>query len=139
MIDEIITYYMIILQKNLLLLVFMLIAVFLSACSPGHIGGNEISFVRDGHLWTIDPDGANAFEVTPNSSPVIGYAWSPDHRIFAFRTLDANFSKTAIGQHITTNPVTGLTDDAPSVLNTIGHRWWHAYSYCSFRYRHSAQ
>ena len=120
MIDEIITYYMIILQKNLLLLVFMLIAVFLSACSPGHIGSNEISFVRDGHLWTIDPDGANAFEVTPNSTPVIGYAWSPDHRIFAFRTLDANFSKTAIGQHITTNPVTGLTNDAPSVLNTIG-------------------
>ena len=111
---------MIIKQKNLLLLAFLLIAVFLSACSPGHIGGNEISFVRDGHLWTIDPDGANAFEVTPNSTPVIGYAWSPDHRIFAFRTLDATFSKTAIGQHITTNPVTGLANDEPSVINTIG-------------------
>ena len=107
-------------QKRLLLLASLLIAVFLSACSPGHIGSNEISFVRDGHLWTIDPDGANAFEVTPNSTPVIGYAWSPDHRIIAFRTLDANFSKTAIGQHITTNPVTGLANDAPSVLNTIG-------------------
>ena len=111
---------MIIKQKNLLLLAFLLIAVFLSACSPGHIGGNEISFVRDGHLWTIDPDGANAFEVNPNSTPVIGYAWSPDHRIFAFRTLDSNFSKTATGRHITTNPVTGLTNDVPSVINTIG-------------------
>ena len=120
MIDETITYSMIMTHKNLLLLVFLLIAVFLSACSPGHIGGNEISFVRDGHLWTIDPDGANAFEVTSNSTPVIGYAWSPDHRIFAFRTLDSNFSKTAIGQHVTTNPVTGLTNDVPSVINTIG-------------------
>jgi hypothetical protein len=119
-IDEIITYDMIMSQRNPLLLVFMLIAVFLSACSPGHIGSNEISFVRDGHLWTIDPDGANAFEVTPNSTPVIGYAWSPDHRIFAFRTLDANFSKTAIEQHVITNPVTGLANDAPSVIYTIG-------------------
>jgi hypothetical protein len=107
-------------QKHLLLLVFLLIAVFLSSCSPGHIGNNEISFVRDGHLWTIDPDGANAFEVTSNSTPVIGYEWSPDHRLFAFRTLDSDFSKTATGRHISGNPLTGLTNDVPSVINTIG-------------------
>lgn len=107
-------------QKHLLLPAFLLFAVFLSACGPGHIGNNEISFVRDGHLWTIDPDGANAFEVTTDNTPVIGYAWSPDHRIFAFRTLDSNFSKTAPGRHVTTNPVTGLTNDVPSVINTIG-------------------
>ena len=107
-------------QIRLLLPAFLLFAFFLSACSPGHIGGNEISFVRDGYLWTIDPDGANAFEITPNSAPVIGYAWSPDHRIFAFRTLDSNFSKTAPGRHVTTNPVTGLTNDLPSIINTIG-------------------
>jgi len=107
-------------QKRLLLPAFLLFAVFLSACSPGHIGNNEISFVRDGHLWTIDPDGANAFEVTSDNTPVIGYAWSPDHRIFAFRTLDSNFSKTAPGRYVTTNHVTGLTNDVPSVINTIG-------------------
>ena len=117
--DETTTQTMIMIHKNLLL-AFLLIAVFLSACSPGHIGGNEISFVRDGHLWTIDPNGANAFEVTSNTTPVIGYAWSPDHRIFAFRTLDSSFSKTEIGRHVTTNPVTGLTNDVPSVINTIG-------------------
>ncbi|HEY6284618.1 MAG TPA: hypothetical protein VIX20_03050, partial [Ktedonobacteraceae bacterium] len=103
-----------------LLLVFLLFAVFLASCSPGHSGNNEISFVRDGHLWTIDPDGANAFEVTSNGTPVIGYEWSPDHRIFAFRTLDSDFSKTATGRHVTSNPVTGLTNDVPSVINTIG-------------------
>jgi hypothetical protein len=119
-IDETVTYFMTMTHKNLLLLALLLIAVFLSSCGPGHIGGNEISFVRDGHLWTIDPDGANAFEVTPNSTPVIGYAWSPDHRIFAFRTLDSNYSKTESGQHVTTNPVTGLTNDVPSVINSIG-------------------
>src|SRR5437588_2247885 len=107
-------------QKRLLLPAFLLFALFLSSCSPGHIGNNEISFVSDGHLWTIDPDGANAFEVTSNSAPVIGYEWSPDHRIFAYRTLDSDFSKTAAGKHITSNPVTGLTNDVPSVINTIG-------------------
>lgn len=111
---------MIMTQKNLLLLAVLFIAVLLTACSPGHIGSNEISFVRDGHLWTIDPDGANAFEVTSNSTPVIGYAWSPDHRIFAFRTLESNVSKTKIARLATTNPVTGLTNDVPSVINTIG-------------------
>ena len=107
-------------QKRHSLLVFLLFAVFLASCSPGHIGNNEISFVRDGHLWTIDPDGANAFEVTPNSTPVIGYEWSGDHRIFAFRTLDSDFSKTSTGRHLSTNPVTGLTNDVPSVISTIG-------------------
>jgi hypothetical protein len=106
--------------RRLLPLTFLLLSVFLSSCSPGHIGGNEISFVRDGNLWTIDPDGANAFEVTSSSAQVIGYAWSPDHRIFAFRTLDSDFSKTATGRHITSNPVTGLTNDVPSIINTIG-------------------
>jgi hypothetical protein len=111
---------MILTLKRLLLPAFLLFAVFLSACSPGHIGNNEISFVRDGHLWTIDPDGTNAFEVTSDNTSVIGYAWSPDHRIFAFRTLESNFSKTAPGRRVTTNPVTGLTNDVPSVINTIG-------------------
>ncbi len=108
-------------RKHLLLFVFLLLAVFLSACSPGHIGNNEISFVRNGHLWTIDPDGANAFEVTSNNAQVIGYAWSPDHRMFAFRTLESNFSRNGgIRPHPTSNQVTGLTNDAPSSINTIG-------------------
>jgi hypothetical protein len=119
-IDVTFTDFMDMTHKFLLLLTFLLLAVLLSSCSPGHIGGNEISFVRDGHLWTIDPDSANAFEVTSNSAQVIGYAWSPDHRIFVFRTLDSDFSKTATGRHVTSNPVTGLTNDVPSVINTIG-------------------
>ncbi len=107
-------------QKRLFLLILLLFALFLSACSPGHIGNHEISFVRDGHLWTIDPDGANTFEVISNGAPVIGYAWSPDHRIFAFRTLDSDVSKNTTVRHITSNPVTGLTNDVPSAINTIG-------------------
>lgn len=107
-------------HKRLLLLIFLLFAVLLSSCSPGHSGNNEISFVRDGHLWTIDPDGANAFEVTPNTTQVIGYTWSPDHRIFVFRTFDSSNSKNTTARHVTSNPITGLTNDTPGVINTIG-------------------
>ncbi|HEX9131615.1 MAG TPA: hypothetical protein VF844_04935 [Ktedonobacteraceae bacterium] len=92
----------------------------LASCSPGHLGSNEIAFVRDGHLWTIDPDGSNAFEVVADKATVIGYGWSPNHQIFAFRTLDSNFAKSAAGQHLAANPVTGLTSDVPSILNTVG-------------------
>jgi len=107
-------------HQRIYLLLFLLFAVLLSSCSPGHLGSNEIAFVRDGHLWTIDPDGSNAFEVVTDRATVIGYAWSPNHQIFAFRTLDGNFAKTAAGKHLASNPVTGLTSDVPGVLNTIG-------------------
>ncbi len=106
-------------RRHILLLLLLLLPGFAS-CSPGHVGANEIAFVRDGHLWTIDPDGANAFEAVSGSDPVIGYAWSPDHHIFVFRTLDSNFSKSAAGKNIPTNPITGVSGDLPSSLNTVG-------------------
>lgn len=107
-------------RRQHVLLLILLLLPFLASCSAGHVGGNEISFVRDGHLWTIDPDGANAFEAVSGSDPVIGYAWSPDHHIFVFRTLDSNFAKSTAGKHIITNPVTGMPGDLPSTLNTVG-------------------
>lgn len=107
-------------QKRVFLVLLLLLAVFLSSCSPGHVGSNEIAFVREGRLWTIDPDGGNSFEVIATGNPVIGYDWSPDHRIFAFRTLDDNFAKTSAGHSIKSDPITGLTKDVPSTSNTIG-------------------
>ena len=102
------------------IILLLLLMISLASCSPGHLGGNEIAFVRDGHLWTIDPDGANAFEVVSDGPPVIGYGWSPNHQILVFRTLDSSFANTAAGRHVTANPLTGLTADVPSVLNTVG-------------------
>ncbi len=102
------------------IILLLLLMISLASCSPGHLGGNEIAFVRDGHLWTSDPDGANAFEVVSDGPPVIGYGWSPNHQILVFRTLDSSFASTAAGRHVTSNPLTGLTADMPSVLNTVG-------------------
>lgn len=106
-------------KRHRLLLVFLLLCIYLAACSPGHLGGNEIAFVRAGHLWTIDPNGANAFEVTSSNTPVVGYAWSPDHHMFVFRELDSHYASTPSGKQLQVNPLTGLSGDLPATLNTI--------------------
>src|SRR5215471_8447771 len=71
-------------QHRIILLLLLLLG--LASCSPGHLGSNEIAFVRDGHLWTIDPDGANAFEIVAENTPVVGYAWSPTHQVLVYRS-----------------------------------------------------
>ncbi len=105
---------------TLLLVALLLLSMFFAACSPGHSGGNELAFLRDGQLWRIDPDGSNAFEIAAAGTPIIGFAWSPSHEMFFFRTLDATFAKTTAGKQLTGNAVTGLYKDAPSELDTIG-------------------
>jgi hypothetical protein len=92
----------------------------LAACTPGHLGSNVIAFLRDGNLWTIDPDGANAFEVAAQDTAIVGYSWSPSHQILAFRPLDQDFAKTAVAKHLTGQAITGQIGDVPSSENTIG-------------------
>ena len=92
----------------------------LAACTSGDLGSEEIAFVRDGTIWTINPNGANAFQAVTQSTPVVGYGLSPNHQIFVFRTLDSAFAKTAAGRQLARNPLTGLVGDAPGSLSTIG-------------------
>lgn len=101
-------------------LLLLLLLVNLVACSPGHLGSNVIAFIRDGQLWTIDPDGANAFAVFASNVPAIGYNWSPNHQLLAFRTLDPDFAKTPAAKNLVSDAVTGLIGDEPSTVNTIG-------------------
>jgi hypothetical protein len=101
-----------------LLLLFLLSSV--TACSSGHLGSNIIAFIRNGHLWTIDPDGANALAIVAMDVPVVSYAWSPDHHLITFRALDVDFAKTDAARHLTSNPLTDQIGDIPSTINTIG-------------------
>ncbi len=107
-------------QRTGIFCLLVLLGWLLVSCSPGHLGGSEIAFVRGGHLWTVDPDGANAFEIENDATPVEGYAWSPSHEIFFYRTLDPQFAATPAGKRLRSDPVTGLVGDAPGALNTIG-------------------
>jgi hypothetical protein len=92
----------------------------LAACTPGNLGGNVIAFLRDGNLWTIDPNGANAFEAAKLGTAIVGYSWSPNHEIFSFRALDADFAKTAAAKYLPSQDVTGQIGDVPSTENVIG-------------------
>src|SRR5579859_6494011 len=102
--------------------IFLILICILSlvACTPGHLGSNVIAFLRDGHLWTIDPDGANAFEVAVQDTAIVGYSWSPSHQILAFRALDADFAQTVAAKHLSSQAITGQVGDVPSAENTIG-------------------
>lgn len=92
----------------------------LAACTSGDLGSEEIAFVRSGNIWTINPNGANAFQAVTQSTPVVGYGLSPNHQMFVFRTLDSAFAKTAAGRQLALHPLTGLAGDAPGALYTIG-------------------
>ncbi|GAC1400542.1 MAG: hypothetical protein NVSMB49_13060 [Ktedonobacteraceae bacterium] len=105
-------------RRVFLLLIFLLTGVI--ACSPGHLGSNELAFIRNGHLWTIDPNGANAFELVAQDTPVVSYSWSPTHQILVFRTLDDSFAKTSAAKLLATNAITGQIADSPSTVNTVG-------------------
>jgi hypothetical protein len=105
-------------QQRLVLFCLLLFAG-LSACSPGHTGANELAFLRDGQLWTVDPDGANAFEVAGGAPPVVSYGWSPTHQLLAYRSLDPSFAATPAARRISTQPLTQLVGDLPATINTI--------------------
>ena len=107
-------------KQQRIILLLLLFCAGIASCSPGHLGSNVIAFIRDGHLWTSDPDGANAFEVVDQDNPVVGYTWSPTHQILSYRTLDTAFAKTSAAKQLSAHSITGLITDTPSTLNTIG-------------------
>ncbi|GCE16349.1 TolB family protein [Dictyobacter kobayashii] len=107
-------------RKTCIALLVLMLCQLLAACTPGHSGDDVVAFIRDGQLWTLDPSGANAFSVVSQSTPVVGYAWSPNHRLLAFRTLDADFAKSAAAKSLSPHPQNELIGDLPSTLNTIG-------------------
>lgn len=107
-------------KRNSLLLLLLLIMPALLSCGSGHLGSNEIAFIRNGQLWTIDPNGNNAFAIVTGTTPVVGYAWSPTHQILGYRSLDTTFAALPAAKQLSTNQLTGAFDDLPSTMNTIG-------------------
>ena len=107
-------------ERCIRIVLFLIFILPLAACTPGHLGSNVIAFLRDGNLWTIDPDGANAFKVAALDTAIVGYSWSPSHQILAFRALDRDFAQTATAKHLASHAITGQIGDVPSSENTIG-------------------
>jgi hypothetical protein len=106
-------------QRNIGIVLLLICVLPLVACTPGHLGSNVMAFLRDGNLWTIDPNGANAFKVAAQDTAIVGYSWSPSHQILAFRALDHDFAKTAAAKRLASQASTGQIGDVPSSENTI--------------------
>lgn len=101
-------------------LLFLTLFITFASCSPGHSGSNEIAFLRNGQLWTIDPDGANALAIVSSGPPVVGYNWSPTHQFLAFRTLDDTFTTTPAAKQLASNSINGQVGDVQSTINSLG-------------------
>src|SRR5262249_9961609 len=70
--------------------------------------GKRISFLRDGKLLTMNPDGTDV-KVLVKEPRVIDYEWSPDGQWIAFARLDGNWSS-----EIYIIPAGGATDKDPA-------------------------
>jgi hypothetical protein len=53
-----------------------------------HPGSDEITFLRGGSIWVIQPDGSNARMLT--SGDIVSVAWSPDHHSVLYRLLSGS-------------------------------------------------
>lgn len=105
----------------LLALLPLLASLLLIACQPGHDGTKIIGYLKDGQLWTVDANGANSFAIAKQEVPVIGYSWSPNHQIVAFRTLDTDFARTPDARTLLAEQRPGgLRQDVPSAISTVG-------------------
>lgn len=105
----------------LLALLPLLASLLLIACQPGHDGTKVIGYLKDGQLWTVDANGANSFTIVKQEVPVVGYSWSPNHQIVAFRTLDTDFARTPAARSVLAEQRPGgIIQDAPGAVSTVG-------------------
>lgn len=91
-------------------LLFAVMLVGISACGV-HSGGSAIAFMRDGALWSIQPDGSSSVYIAGNN--VVGFSWSPNHHELVYRS-GASALLAAQGR----SPASALgAPDAPSVIS----------------------
>jgi hypothetical protein len=116
------------------LLTLALYTLALAACSPGHSGGDEIAFLRNGGLWTISPDGSNLNQI--ESGGFIGFAWSPDHHQIVLRRQNGALAQSSapFGQGDSKSELGVTAIDGGSILQITppdsdllrSDAWWDA-------------
>jgi hypothetical protein len=117
--------------------VFSLLAILAAACwlsgCGAHPGGDEIAFVRDGQLWTVNSDGSAAVELAQGG--VVGFAWSPDHHQLVLRYTGKAPSAPANGiapDGLSELAVTGVDGGSPVQITpqvsdiARSDAWWDA-------------
>jgi hypothetical protein len=62
----------------------MALLLALVASCAYHPGGDALAFLRNGALYTIQPDGANLHQIARDG--IVSYSWSPSRQQFVYRT-----------------------------------------------------
>jgi hypothetical protein len=101
-----------------------------------HPGGDALAFLRDGHLYTIQADGANLHQIA--GGDIVSYSWSPSRQQLVYRTaspfpsnrghsplenapdLSGNLSVVSVNGGSTLP----ITPDAASLVRSDA--WWNA-------------
>jgi hypothetical protein len=83
------------------------LAVALLAGCSYHPGGDALAFLREGKLYTIQPDGANLHQIA--SGGIVSYGWSPSRQQLVYRTA------SPFPSSVTQSP----TEDAPDLSGNL--------------------
>ncbi len=80
-------------------LILAVLAVVIPVALPilrgaGNSGGAEIAFLRNGEVYTIQPNGRSLFQVTGKIA--LGFSWSPDHHEILVRFAGAALPVTTV-------------------------------------------
>jgi hypothetical protein len=70
-------------SRRIIVVMLVALATTLLAGCAYHPGGDALAFLRDGALYTIQPDGSNLHQ-TANGS-IVSYSWSPSRQQLVYR------------------------------------------------------
>jgi hypothetical protein len=101
-----------------------------------HPGGDALAFLRDGALYTIQPDGANLHQIA--NGDIVSYGWSPSRQQLVYRTASPFPSNRGqsplentpdLGGNLSVVSVNGgstlpITPEAASLVRSDA--WWNA-------------
>ncbi len=121
-------------RASIPLLMALLLAL-VAGCAY-HPGGDALAFLRDGHLYTIQADGANLHQIAGGG--IVSFSWSPSRQQLVYRTaspfpsnrgqsplenapdLSGNLSVVSVNGGSTLP----ITPDASSLVRSDA--WWNA-------------
>lgn len=122
-------------RRIIVVLLATLATTLLAGCAY-HPGGDALAFLRNGHLYTIQADGANLHQIA--GGDIVSYSWSPSRQQFVYRTASPFPSNRGQSPLENTPDLSGnlfvvsvnggstlpITPDASSLVRSDA--WWNA-------------
>ncbi len=128
---------MIVLRSRWIFVVLLaaLLTALLAGCAY-HPGGDALAFLRDGKLYTIQPDGADVHQIAGDG--IVSYSWSPSRQQLVYHTASPFPSNRGQSPLENTPDLSGnlsivsvnggstlpITPDAASLVRSDA--WWNA-------------